>query len=136
MPTFKRKQAATIDAEQYTPTHTPRGVQVDCVGQPHVVTIHNQKCCVVHGDWIAAEMDGVHYYPIKDHVFRATYEPVVAALEEQGVEELPSSEALLWVEAASANEARRTRALSRPVLSEEKERRESFDPVLPTVPDA
>lgn len=104
MPLFKRKPAATIDAEQYVtgPATAPRGTRTEEDGRVYVMTMHLQKVYVVLGDWIVAEPDGVHFYPIKDHVFRATYEPVVevATLEEQGVEEMTPSDALLWADVA------------------------------------
>lgn len=42
---------------------------------PHVHTAHNQPVNVVDGDWIVAEPDGRGYYPVKDDVFRRSYEP-------------------------------------------------------------
>ena len=45
--------------------------------EPHLHTIHDgQICNLVVGDWIMPEPDGEHFYPIKPHIFAATYEPV------------------------------------------------------------
>ena len=43
---------------------------------PHVHTAHNFQTVLVNpGDWIVAEPNGDGYYPIKDEIMRATYEP-------------------------------------------------------------
>lgn len=74
-----RRKVTEIEAGQFdgVPAHDPPGVfrrpEDDA---PYVVTIHGQRAFLSPGDWIAPEPDGVHYYPIKDSVFRATYEPV------------------------------------------------------------
>ena len=77
---FRRKVNTEIDAEQYIAgVPDPRGVMRDqsyMGGVPYVVTIHRQKCLIEIGDWIVLEPDGEHYYPIKDYVFKATYELV------------------------------------------------------------
>lgn len=77
---FRRKVNTEIDAEQFVAgVPDVRGVkrdQADGGGRPFVVTIHNQRCYVEYGDWIVREADGEHFYPIKDHVFKATYESV------------------------------------------------------------
>lgn len=41
-----------------------------------VTTIHGQWTKVVDGDWILPEPDGIHFYPCKDNIFKATYEEV------------------------------------------------------------
>ena len=74
---FKRKPATPIEANQYLlPGHYPKGVKLSKDGRPYVVTIHKQIVYIQPGDWVVAEHDGTHYYPIKDEVFRQTYEPV------------------------------------------------------------
>lgn len=78
MAMYRKKPTAVIDAQQYLDPNNPvRGVRFDPMadGIAYVLTIHNKRAYVSVGDWIAAEPDGVHYYPIKDHVFRVTYEP-------------------------------------------------------------
>ncbi len=45
--------------------------------KPHVHTAHNrQSVKLVDGDWVIPEPDGRGYYPCKDDIFRATYEPI------------------------------------------------------------
>ncbi len=70
-----------IEAEQYWPDKKPwpKGVENH---RPHggyyahVHTMHdNQVVLVRGGDWIVAEPDGVHFYPVQDDVFKANYEP-------------------------------------------------------------
>jgi hypothetical protein len=76
MPRFRRKPTET-EAEQFThPATAPRGVYVGENGECWVVTIHGHKTPVVPGDWIMPEPDGEHFYPIKDDVFRATWDPI------------------------------------------------------------
>ena len=71
---FKRKPSTPIDAEQYLDGQCPRGVLTEEDGRVYVVTIHEQKVYVEIGDWIVAEMDGIHFYPIKEKVFIQLYE--------------------------------------------------------------
>lgn len=77
-----RKKPVVIEAVQFLLGEPiPRGV---CVGwmcnagnQPHVHTVHNgQHVMLENGDWVIGEPDGVHYYPVKNDIFEATYEPV------------------------------------------------------------
>jgi hypothetical protein len=42
----------------------------------YVITAHAQRVYLVPGDWILPEPDGEGYYPCKDDIFKATYEPV------------------------------------------------------------
>jgi len=73
-----RKKPVVIDAEQFTDSGSdPAGVfRREEDNSPYVVTIHDQRCYVVAGDWIIPEPDGVHFYPCKDEVFQKTYEAV------------------------------------------------------------
>jgi hypothetical protein len=74
-----RKKPVVIDAVQFEgpPGKDPPGVfRRPEDDSPYVVTIHDQRCYLSPGDWIVPEPDGVHYYPIKDEVFRATYDEV------------------------------------------------------------
>ena len=41
-----------------------------------VVTIHRQRTWIADGDWIIEEPDGIHHYPCKPDIFKATYEKV------------------------------------------------------------
>ena len=46
--------------------------------KPHVHTIHdNQVVNLEVGDWIIPEPDGIHFYPVKNAIFRETYEAVI-----------------------------------------------------------
>ena len=86
MPKFRRLPTE-IDAEQFTGKRPYpvgvcecglllSGIKGGC--QPHVHTIHDgQRVDLTPGDWVAAEADGKHYYPIKPDVFEQTYEPVL-----------------------------------------------------------
>lgn len=39
--------------------------------------MHDGQLVVLEdGDWVIPEPDGEHFYPCKDSVFQATYEPV------------------------------------------------------------
>lgn len=72
-----RKKPIVVEAEQFThPATAPRGVYVGEGGECWVVTSHGHTIPVVPGDWIVPELDGKHFYPVKDEVFRATYEKV------------------------------------------------------------
>ena len=83
MPKF-RKKPVVVEAERYDPFARPlqKGV---CVGKcppvfstlPHLHTAHkNQQVILVGDEWIIAEPDGEHFYPVKPDIFAATYEPV------------------------------------------------------------
>lgn len=84
-----RKKPVVIEAEQYRhPSMQPRGVCFCTQGAPvasedpsesraHVHTIHDGQIVMLEpGDWIIPEPDGEHFYPCKDSIFQATYEPV------------------------------------------------------------
>ncbi len=91
MPKFRRKPTE-ITAEQFTGEGPdPKGVyRMDAAitdvqdlepikieaNAPFVTTIHGQAVYLEPGDWIVPEPDGVHYYPVKNEIFRNTYEPV------------------------------------------------------------
>ena len=73
-----RKKPVEVEAEQFTYTHKPKGVCM-CSDAPHlhVHTMHEGQVCVLQlGDWVVAEPDGEHYYPVKDDDFRETYDLV------------------------------------------------------------
>lgn len=75
-----RKKPVVIDAVQFDgiPANDPPGVwRRPEDNSPYVVTIHDQRCYVVAGDWIIPEPDGIHYYPCKPDIFAKTYEAVV-----------------------------------------------------------
>ena len=76
MPLF-RKIPKIIEAVQFDdiPRDDPPGVfRRPEDDSPYVVTIHGQRCYIESGDWMIPEPDGIHYYPCKDDVFKATYE--------------------------------------------------------------
>lgn len=80
-----RKKPVVVDAEQFSydrpqvcgvfyPSRSEDGKTYE--GDAFVITMHNQRVYLQNGDWIIAEPDGEHFYPCKDDVFQATYEPV------------------------------------------------------------
>lgn len=77
-----RKKPVVIEATQWRgPGHELPGVlkRVGQYGPPdcyYVITIHGQETYIAQGDWIITESDGVHHYPCKPEVFRASYEAV------------------------------------------------------------
>ena len=72
-----RKRPIEVEAEQFLhPATSPRGVFTEEDGRAYVITIHLQKVYLESGDWILPEPDGEHFYPVKDDIFRATYEAV------------------------------------------------------------
>jgi hypothetical protein len=75
-----QKRPIIIEAQQLTRIDEyPNGV-CSCrvnMGRAHVHTIrYNQAIAVNYGDWIVAEPDGEHFYPITDEIFRSKYELV------------------------------------------------------------
>lgn len=80
---YQRKNK-TVNASQFLSWgEPPKGIQFNDMGRPYVVTIHKQACFVEIGDWILPEPDGLHYYPVKDEIFKASYQ-----LPEPGLFEL------------------------------------------------
>lgn len=83
MPRF-RKKPVLIEAEQFNDFKNPpkgvtawpdeRGFQPRDMTAGFVTTIHGQRAHVMLGDWIIPEPDGVHYYPVKDNIFKKTYD--------------------------------------------------------------
>lgn len=80
-----RKKPVIVDAEQFSydgpqvrgvfyPSRSEDGKTYE--GDAFVITMHDQRVYLQNGDWIIAEPDGEHFYPCKDDVFQATYEPV------------------------------------------------------------
>ena len=77
MPMFRRKPEPPFEANQFQHAATsPVGVRTEEDGRAYVVTAHEQKVYLQPGDWVRAEPDGVHYYPIKDEIFRERFELV------------------------------------------------------------
>lgn len=76
---FRKK--ALIEASQFFPDKKPwpEGVEIDTMSPTGygIFTLENtaRKYEVEPGDWIATGTQGEHW-AIKDHIFRATYEPV------------------------------------------------------------
>ncbi len=84
MPRF-RKKPILVEAEQYLhPATAPHGVRTEEDGRAYVVTIHKQKVYLEAGDWILPEPDGEHFYPVKNVIFAATYEPADGPGESPG----------------------------------------------------
>jgi len=80
MALFKRKPT-TVDAEQFEDYTRPcRGVRTNNETAPtptaYVVTMQKRIVPVSVGEWIIAEADGEHFYPIADAEFKRIYEPV------------------------------------------------------------
>ncbi len=86
MPKF-RKKPVVVEAEQWLPGHRVPGV---CLGEcrgtnrdlwgdavAHVHTLEGVSYSLSPGDWVIRGVKG-EYYPIKDDVFRETYEPAGA----------------------------------------------------------
>lgn len=75
-----QKKPLIIEAEQLTRIGPSPGGVCSCnanMGRAHVHTIHEDQIITVnYGDWIVPEPDGIHFYPITDAIFRATYDPV------------------------------------------------------------
>ena len=71
------------------------------IGDAFVVTIHDQRVYLQSGDWIIAEPDGEHYYPVKPDIFAATYEPVEGDMFARG--EMASGPATPGIEPAPTN---------------------------------
>ena len=75
------KKPVEIVAEQYV--EYGRLVKGMCNSQtcfssgnnaPHVHTIHGSQIVNLEvGDWVVPEPDGIHYYPIKPDILKATY---------------------------------------------------------------
>lgn len=83
-----RSRPREIEAFQYEGIafSLPRGVCL-CSRQvmgPHVHTMHKgQQVQLQEGDWVVAEPDGQHYYPIKDEVMQTNYERIDDGKETQ-----------------------------------------------------
>lgn len=85
-----RRKPTTIEAVQFHmpverptrpgPDATVKGVHWYDWGSkqqhPSCITMHG-RVEVRDGDWILPEPDGVHYYPVAEGIFEATYEKVV-----------------------------------------------------------
>ncbi len=77
---YKRKPLI-VETVQYRIGLKHRGIcdRADAPGlcNPHIHTIHDgQYVQLEEGDWIITEPDGVHFYPCKSDIFKATYEKV------------------------------------------------------------
>jgi hypothetical protein len=81
-----RRKPTTVDAEQFTdPRNPPRGVTVKWWSasmnewRAFVVTMQGVEVSVKVGEWIVAEPDGEHFYPIAAEQFAKVYEPADAS---------------------------------------------------------
>jgi len=74
------RKPVIVEANQYQGESDIMGVCSDprCgMMVHHVHTIHKgQQCSIEKGDWILPEPDGIHFYPVKDKIFRDAYEPL------------------------------------------------------------
>lgn len=69
------KKAIPIKANQYLhPATAPIGVHAREDGTSYVTTIHGDQINVFPGDWILPEGDGIHFYPVRNDVFKKTYD--------------------------------------------------------------
>jgi hypothetical protein len=79
MSTF-RTRPLVISAEQFTSDHEPEGI-CRCVGRTHLGAPHLHTragpLAATEGDWIVTGVRGERY-PIKDDLFRSTYDAVEA----------------------------------------------------------
>lgn len=79
MPKFVKKPIV-IEAEQFDPNEPlpfPHKMAIAYDGTDwYVTTAHGQRVVIVSGDWIIPEPDNRGFYPIKDDIFRQTYDPV------------------------------------------------------------
>lgn len=81
---YRRKQGNPVKATQWFPGIEHEGVRYlrsDVNrSKPYIVTIHDQPAYLTPSDWILPELKLDRFYPVKDEVFRSTYEPVHSAL--------------------------------------------------------
>lgn len=86
MPTY-RKIPLLVEAEQYLDGKLPhpKGLCLLLhnesyhpeVNEPHLHTIHEGQIVILENeDWILEEPDGIHYYPVKNNIFKESYEAV------------------------------------------------------------
>jgi hypothetical protein len=72
-----RRKPLFITAEQFDGNTFPKGVKIHKGnGKPFVSTIHNQIVYIEKGDFIVPEPDGTHFYPIKENIFKDSYDMV------------------------------------------------------------
>lgn len=79
MPLFCRIPQPPVEMHQFFSNRHPKpeGVLQDEEYYTwYVVTIHKQRVYLVDGDWVAKEPDGVHFYPIKDHIHKMMFREV------------------------------------------------------------
>lgn len=72
-----------IEAEQFTDDHCPAGILYRS-GRCFVTTINGNDARVFIGDWIVAEPDGVHHYPIKPEIFEKRWQPKADVILDEG----------------------------------------------------
>ena len=79
-----RKKPVVIEAEQYVEYGklvkgmcNSRYCFANVDNNPHVHTIHNNQTVRLEiGDFVIPEPDGIHFYPCKPDIFKATYEAI------------------------------------------------------------
>lgn len=78
MPLYQRKPT-TVEARQFRGQPMSGVERVNNAGTDHatgyVTTMQGQHVLIQVGEWVVAEPDGVHHYPIADAEFRRIYEP-------------------------------------------------------------
>lgn len=76
MPTFKRRPSF-VDAVQYVDKASPpRGVRTTAAGTAVVDTSSITTARVYLTEWVCADPDGKHFYPMSDDLFKRLFEPV------------------------------------------------------------
>lgn len=83
-----RKKPIEVEAVQWDgPWHKLPGVvfEESLGGDPegggervrfYVVTAHEQPAYLAPSDWVVTEASGDRHYPVKDAIFRATFDPI------------------------------------------------------------
>jgi hypothetical protein len=73
-----KSKPAEIEASQWHDSNTYiKGVNYDAeTKRYYVITVHNQRCYIEPGDFIATEPDGIHHYPVKPDIFNKRWERV------------------------------------------------------------
>lgn len=81
MPKFRKKPVEVIANQWFENENnwTPGVLYEPKTQTYYVVTIHNQRCYIVDGDWILPEPKSGFYYPVKPDIFEATHDPITVA---------------------------------------------------------
>lgn len=71
-----RKSDNVFEAEQHSENNLTKGVHYRPDGSTYVTTIQGREVDISPGEWAIQELDGEHYYPCSDEIFRALYDPL------------------------------------------------------------